>query len=61
MPGSGISTQGYNSIGDKTFFACTKKSFTIIIYDRNDSGQYNKTVITTKAKLQLLVMLQTEA
>ena len=27
------------------------KSFTIIIYDRNDSGQYYKTKITVKASL----------
>jgi hypothetical protein len=25
------------------------KSFTIVIYDRNDSGQYYKTTITAKA------------
>jgi hypothetical protein len=43
------------------------KCFTIVIYDRNDSGQYYKTTITVKAslnedhKLRLYLMLQTEA
>ncbi len=37
------------------------KSFTIVIYDRNDSNQYYKTTIRAEAKLSLWVLLQPEA
>jgi hypothetical protein len=47
-------TKSYEKIILKTFYEYTPcglyyKSFTIVIYDRNDSGQYCKTTITAEA------------
>ncbi len=36
----------HNEVGDTKICGVYHKSFTIVIYDCNDSGQYYKTIIT---------------